>query len=746
MVNSKLLSEYLFNFLINYVILLQTQRYTLLCYKQNSYIRKFYSCKMKLTFSKRQWRNYYQINKILLFLITLIILLFLFPKEGKFKYEFQRGKPWQNDDLIAPFDFAVLKTDAELQRERRTALAEAYLFFRFDSVTAQDAKTDFVVKFDKTFAEKYKGLTYDKKLRDNYLNTGIAILDSIYKKGIIETVPQIEHQGADFKIAVLKENFADIVSLKDLYTVGTANEYILRLLGVKTDLDPKFLLPVIQSAISLNVIYDEAMTAMQRDQLLNNVSATRGMVQKEERIVAKGDLINEVKFQQLKSLKHEFESKSGHAYNYKLITLGRIILIAMALMVFALFMYTFRHDIYAENRNIVLLLILVTIMVSFTTVVMNINAAYIMAVPICLVPIIVRTFYDTRLALFVHIITIILLGFLVPNSFEFLFMQLITGIITIISVVHLRRRSQFFFTSMMILFSYSIIYLGMTLMQDGNVEEIRIFNFVLFGISALLTLFSYPLIYLFERLFGMVTDVSLIELSDTNSRLLRDLAIKAPGTFQHSLIVANIAEEAAHAIHANPLLARTGALYHDIGKMDMPLYYIENQAIGINPHDELSSEESAKIITGHVIRGIEKARLYKLPEAIIDFIRTHHGTRYTQYFYQKHMQENMQVSNDDSAFRYHGPTPFTKETSILMMADSIEAATRAMQNKDEQHVDELVERLIDNQMDAKQFKNSLLTLKDITTIKKIIKNKLLSIYHIRIEYPVSNESYTGNSE
>lgn len=278
----------------------------------------------------------------------------------------------------------------------------------------------------------------------------------------------------------------------------------------------------------------------------------------------------------------------------------------------------------------------------------------------------------------------------------------------------------------------------MTLMQEGSIEQISRTNFMMFGISALLTLFSYPLIYLFEKIFGMITDVSLIELSDTNSKLLRELAIVSPGTFQHSLIVSNIAEEAARAIGANSLLARTGALYHDIGKMDMPMYYIENQSGGINPHDDLSYEESARIITDHVIRGIEKARLHKLPEAVIDFIRTHHGTRYTQYFFNKYKEESGGATFDESPFRYRGPVPHSKETSILMMADSIEAASRSLKAPTEREVSDLVEKLIDNQMENKQFRNSSLTLKDISTIKKIIKKKLLSIYHIRIEYPAAH--------
>ena len=686
---------------------------------------------MKLIITKRQLRNYYQINKILLFLLTLVILLALFPREGKFKYEFQRGKPWQHDDLIAPFDFAILKQQAELKQERINALSEAYLFFRVDKEKIEYAKSDFLSKLD--VEGKDKITTQQKEL---LVKTGFSLLDSIYKRGIVEMIPEIEKKSPDFKIAIVADNVAKIVPINNLFTISNANTYILLNLPLFQGVDTKFVLPLLQANIMHNVIFDEDLTNVQRDQSLANISTTRGMVQKGERIIAKGELVNEAKFQQLESLRLEFESKSGSGYNFKMILLGRLILISMALLVFGLFMYTFRHDIYTENRNIVLLLLLVTLMVSFTTIVMKMNVLYIMAVPICLVPIIVRTFYDTRLALFVHIITIIILGFLVPNSFEFLFMQLITGIITIISIVHLNHRSQFFFTSLMILVSYSIIYVGMTLMQEGSIDQLSRFNFVMFGISALLTLFSYPLIYLFEKIFGMVTDVSLIELSDTNSKLLRELAIKSPGTFQHSLIVSNIAEEAARAINANPLLARTGALYHDIGKMDMPMYYIENQSGGINPHDDLSYEESARIITGHVIRGIEKARLYKLPETIIDFIRTHHGTRYTQYFFNKFKQEAGDVPFDETPFRYRGPIPFSKETSILMMADSIEAASRSLKAPTELEVSELVERLIDNQMGNRQFSNSLLTLKDISTIKKIIKKKLLSIYHIRIEYPV----------
>ncbi len=324
---------------------------------------------------------------------------------------------------------------------------------------------------------------------------------------------------------------------------------------------------------------------------------------------------------------------------------------------------------------------------------------------------------------------------MVPNGFEFLFQQLIAGIIAIISVAELRKRSQFFLTALSIFITYAVVYLGMLLIQDGSLVNIQPERFLLYGGSAMFTLFSYPLIFLFEKLFGQVTDVTLMELSDTNSPLLRKLSLHAPGTFQHSMQVANIAESAIYEIGGNTLLIRAGALYHDIGKMDMPMYFIENQTTGINPHDELGYEESARIIIGHVTKGIEMAKKYKLPEILIDFIRTHHGTRVAEYFYNRQRIEFPEKEADDKDFRYPGPLPYSKETSVLMMADSVEAASRSLGHHTIESIDTLVESIIDRQIEKQQFINAELTLKDITKIKKILKKKLMSIYHVRIAYP-----------
>jgi cyclic-di-AMP phosphodiesterase PgpH len=690
------------------------------------------SMRLKLSFLRN---HYYTVNKVILFLAVLVILVSLFPREGKFKYEFQKGSPWLHEDLIAPFDFAILKPAVELTEERSQALNDLHPYFRMDqSITAVQSKK-LGAMFDSAWAKSIDYRNSSETERKKIREITFALFDSVFSRGIVELIPEIENKPPSFKVVVVSGNEAQIEELHSLFTIGSADKYVRTKLMKIPGIDPGFVIQLLENVIEQNVFYDAVTTRSERDEALYNISLTRGMVQKGERIISRGELVSNEKFQNIESLRHEYESQLGISSKYYLILMGQIILISISLLVFVLFMIAFRHDIFNETKNSVLILLLITIMVFVTSVIIKFDVSYLYVVPLCLVPIIVRTFYDTRLALFVHIITIIIIGFLVPNSFEFLFLQLITGIITIITVVNLQKRSQFFFTSFMIFVTYSVIYIGMTLIQEASFSALNRQVFVLFGGSALLTLFSYPLIFVFEKIFGQVTDVSLMELSDTNSKLLREMALKAPGTFQHSLQVANIAEEAAHVVGANVLLIRTGALYHDIGKMEMAQYFIENQSTGINPHDELTNEESAKIIINHVRLGVEKARKFKLPESIIDFIRTHHGTRYTGYFYQMQLKEFPGEPCDESSFRYRGPIPYSKETSILMMADSVEAASRSIKQPDEDKIHKLVESIIEKQIENGQFLNSELTLKDITRIKKILKKALMNIYHVRMEYP-----------
>ena len=398
-----------------------------------------------------------------------------------------------------------------------------------------------------------------------------------------------------------------------------------------------------------------------------------------------------------------------------------------------LFLKNYRLEIYNNNTKVTFILFNIIVMIFLTTLIVKYDAKLVYITPLCILPLVLKTFFDARLGLFVHVLTILLLGFIVPNSFEFLFLQTIAGMVTILTVSELYKRANLFISVGQITFIYVLGYFAFFIIQEGNIELIQWDYFGYFVLCGLLTLFSFPLIYIYEKMFGLVSDVSLLELSDTNSKLLKELSNKAPGTFHHSLNVANLAEAAANEIGANAMLTRVGALYHDIGKMVNPTYFTENQMSSINSHDELDPKESAKIIIDHVIIGIEIAKKNKLPDRIIDFIRTHHGTRLVHYFYSKENEKLGTVSKED--FSYPGPTPFSKETAILMMADSVEAASKSLKEPTSSMLDEFVEKIIDGQLNQGQFLNANITLKEIQRIKKVLKKKLNNMYHLRIEYP-----------
>jgi cyclic-di-AMP phosphodiesterase PgpH len=682
-------------------------------------------------------RNHYSdIYKGFLLIAMIVLLVMIFPKEGKFKYEFQKSKPWMHEVLIAPFDFAILKSPEKLEIERKAIRDNIKLYFDFDNNISTEKRQELIINFNNKWNEKYADTPEFQFLKQKNEQLCLSIFDSVMNVGIIKFTPEIENKSGDFGIIVLKDQLADDRELNELLTIQTAYNFINSTLNFSQGVDKVLLLSALENSLKQNIVFNNVITESEIANGLNNISLAHGMIQEGERIISKGELITPEKFQVLESLKIMYESRLGSSTKYYAILSGQIILITIIVVVLFAFLLFFIRDVFNENRKILLVLIQIIIMVFGTSLVVKYQIDYLYVVPICIVPIILRAFFDTRVALFVHIITIILIGFLVPNSFEFVYLQLIAGVVTIFSIVDLQRRSQFFLTSLAIFITYILIYLGLTLIQEGSLADIKLLYFALFAGSALLSLFSYPLIFIFEKVFGLITDVTLMELSNTNTKLLRELSMKAPGTFHHSLQVSNLAEEAIYEIGGNNLLVRTGALFHDIGKMDNPLYFVENQTTGINPHDELTYEESARIIIGHVIKGIEKAKKNKLPEQIIDFIRTHHGTRKAQYFYALEKRNAVEGEIiDESIFTYHGPIPFSKETSVLMMADSVEAASRSLKNHDEEKINDLVDKIIDSQLYAGQFANSDITIKEIEKIKKIFKKMLLNIYHVRMEYP-----------
>ncbi len=681
-------------------------------------------------------RNHYsQIYKGFLLLVSLVVIVSFFPKEATYKYEFAKGRPWMHDDLIAPFDFAILKPSEEVAAEKAAMLANKVLYFDFNIDLAEQKRNEFIEDFDLLWIAKYGNDPNLGNFKQHTLSRGLKILSTILTRGVLQPVPETENKPPDYEITLITKNTAEKVKLSELYTIHSAYEDINSLLIKLDNVDKDILKQLLEDSILQNVFFNENVTKIEQQKQLDQISLTYGMVQNGERIISKGEVITKSKFQILESMRADYEDKSGTQTNYLLILAGQVLLVSISLTVLIFFLHFFRKDILADNKKVLLILLIITMMVFVTSLALKFGFQYIYLVPLCLSPMIIRVFFDTRLALYVYIITIINIGFLVPNSFQFVFMQLISGIITIFTIVNLQKRSQFIFSAFIIFLSYSAIYTGLTLIQEGNITGIKPLNYAMFGGSALLLLFAYPVIFILEKIFGLVTDVTMMELSDTNSPLLRELSMKAPGTFQHSLQVANLSEECIFAIGGDALLTRTGALYHDIGKMDQPMFFIENQVTGVNPHDEVTFEESASIIIGHVIKGVEKARKNKLPEQIIDFIRTHHGTRKVEYFFVMEKKENPDEIVDEKRFTYPGPIPFSKETSVVMMADSVEAASRSLKIIDEQTINDLVENIISKQVETGQFINSNITLRDISQTKKILKKKLMNIYHIRIEYP-----------
>ncbi|NOZ45680.1 MAG: HDIG domain-containing protein [Chlorobi bacterium] len=693
--------------------------------------------------------------RTLLFILTAIIIVYFFPTEGKFRYEFQKGKPWMHADLIAPFDFAIRKTEPEIKAEKDSILKQYKPYFKIDDQVSINQLNQLNLDFSDKWAnyiksnarnkgkENIKIANADYRKNINFLFAK-NLLEFIYKKGVIELPDELKLDEKQNPIIVkINNNVANEVELSGVFSQKTAYQYILQKIDESRyditggdKLDYGFLKAMkIDNYIYPNLFYYEETSLKAQQRLLENISTTRGMIQKGERIISKGDVVNYEKFRILTSLKQEFETTLGTTANYYWILTGQLLFVAVSILVLFLFLYNFRREILQDSLKTTFIIVLFLITILAAILGLKINTLSLYLIPFAILPIIIRTFYDARLALFIHMVAILIIGFLAPNGFEFVFIQFITGIVAIFTLINIHRRGQLFLAAGLVFLSYVAVYFGMAIMHEGDIYKIEYTKFALFAGNSLLLLSSYPMIWLFEKLFGFLSDVTLMELSDTNQPLLRELAEKAPGTFQHCMQVAGLAEEATRKIGGNPMLIRTGALYHDIGKMHNPEYFIENQGHGKNPHDAIEFDESAKIIIGHVEKGIEKAKRKNLPAPIIDFIRTHHGTTKVQFFYRSFINKFPEKDVDIEKFTYPGPTPFSKETAVLMMADSVEAASRSLKELTEENLDNLVDKIIEYQIRENQMAEADLTFKDVSDVKRIFKAKLKNIYHARIEYP-----------
>ena len=654
------------------------------------------------------------LTKLLLMLVTSALIPLMFPSSGHGNhYDYAQGSIWRNDDLVAPFDFPVQRTPAEIEQQTNKAKAELTLYYHIDP-SAHNRATEQL----SLLAQNHKELNL-RALRKT--------IDSIYSIGYIETpsdIPDFEHHT----LILLDGNIGSEHTVADYINTIDITNRLLR-----------------DSILVPNIIYDANRTQLELDSRISQLTTSAGVVKQGQRIVAKGETVSAETARIIASLERENDNLFLQNYHPLGRYAGQLMLCIIAFIALYMFLKNTRHPILDDNRRVTFVMVLVLFMSALTALVSNQSPDLVLIVPLCIVPIMMRVFFDMRVALYVHVTTIIILANMVPNPFEFIFYQLIAGMMSIVAVRNFENRSKFFLVSGVIFLSYALIYTFGVLSQESTLNGITAGRYLVFFFNALLTLLSYPLIYLFERAFGLTTNLTLMELSSTNNPALRELSRNAPGTFQHAMQVANISEDLINEIGGNALLAKVGALYHDIGKVESPLYFTENQNGGFNPHDELDYRESASIIIQHVRSGLELAKKYHLPPSVQDFIRTHHGTTVTGYFYAKQVNEHPDEPLNIADFQYPGPTPYSRETAVVMIVDSVEAACKSLKDHDSQSINQLVDRIVDSKISQNQLENCNLTFGDITRIRKMLKTKMLSIYHARISYPVvntpSNESH-----
>ncbi len=647
--------------------------------------------------------------KGIVFGFCVIFCVYLLPKQNTSQAtQIHVGDTWWNADLISPFDFLIKKSSRELLLEKNKSKQH-------------------MAYYKKIAVNNNALLSEISSLPDEQKDFILLALDSIYKVGVTFSHAPVSFQ--DSIVYVVDGNEVSLIEKHNLFNKEKIKQFLSQ--GLKNEAVTSNIL----SRIKPNVIFDDLLS----DDISNTESQQvpyiyKSKIEKGDVLVHKNDVITEEQYNILNSYNTELVEQEADVFRFSIIA-GQFLACVLILGIMMLFLAFFRKPIFSQNSQVTFIFLIIILIVLVTSIVARYNIHYVYAVPFCLVPILIRVFFDSRTSLFNFLNIILLCAFFTPDKFEFVFVQLIAGIGTIFSVADMGKRSKLFVSALLTFVFYVLSFSAYHLVNNTSQAIGDIQNYIPFLISSICVLFSFPLIYLFEKLFGFTSDFTLLELCDLNSPLLRQLSQKIPGTFQHSLQVANLAEEACYKIGGNPLLVRTGAMYHDIGKMSNPRFFTENQVGEVSPHEDLSAEESAQIIIGHVIKGVEIAKEHNLPETVIDFIRTHHGTTTTRYFLHNYKKAHEGEIINEDLFRYPGPIPFSKETAILMMADGVEASSRSLKKYDAIAIDDLVDKIINHQINENQFMNADITFRDINQIKKIFKKRLMNIYHVRIEYP-----------
>ncbi len=665
------------------------------------------------------------IPAVIYFVATALLIAYFFPREGKFRYQFYEGKPWRYGLLTAPSDFPIYKTDQEVEAEKDSVLRSFEPYFRLDPSIQKQKIEELRTNYNRSLRHK---------ITPAYLQYVENILGDLYEKGIISTqeLDKLKETG-ETRVNLLENAISRPYYISDFFTVRTAYEFIIN--NCPASLDPTVLQSCdINNYISENVSYASEMSEKVKEDMLQGVSLASGMVQAGERIVDRGEIVDHHTYNVLRSLKIIHETKTGGTQAQSIILAGQFVLVFGLMACFWLYLWSFRIKIYHNRRNVLFLILCILVSCILSELCVNYALFNVYILPFAIVPIVVRTFFDSRTALFIHLIIVLICSLMVPFPHEFLILQIIAGMVVTFSLKDLSERSQLIRCAFFIFLSYVICYLSLTLFQEANFNKINWMMMLYFGINFILLMFAYVLVYMLEKTFGYVSTITLVELSNINNPILKKLSETCPGTFQHSLQVSILAAEAANRIGANAQLVRTGALYHDIGKMSNPAFFTENQS-SVNPHDQLSFDQSAQIIISHVTEGVKMAEKAMLPKAVVNFIRTHHGRGKAKYFYNSYKNQYPDKPINEELFTYPGPNPFSKETAVLMMADSVEAASRSLKEHTEESITLLVNKIIDGQIADGLLKNAPLTFKDIETVKGVFIEKLKTMFHTRVSYP-----------
>ncbi len=682
---------------------------------------------MKTLNEKRPFSYKDLLYKTLIFITTVSIIVYFLPKEGKFNYdEFEINTPWKYGLLQASFDFPIYKNEQQVQKEQDSILATYQPYFHLDKEVGKNM-------------QKRLKEDYNKNLRNvlpvaNYIRYIERSLEDIYNHGIIsaEDITLINQDSVE-RIQLIDKNIGVEKNVEELYTIKEAYEHLL---DVDTAYYDKRILQLcnLNNYLTPNLIYDKEKSESSKKDLLSKISWSNGYVLNGQKIVDRGEIINEQTYNILLSLRKEWEDRSKSTKETRMTILGQVLFVSIFVLFFIIYLELFRKKYYERKGTLTLLFALVVIFPVILSIMVAQNIGSVYIVPFAMIPIIVGIFLDSRTAFVAHIIIILLCSITLRYPYEFIVLQMSAGMAAIYSLRELSQRSQLFRTAVIVFACYALLYFAFALIQDDDLTKLNTRMYIYFGINGILLLFAYPLLFILEKTFGFTSNVTLVELSNINNSLLREMSEIAPGTFQHSLQMANLAAEAANKIGANSQLVRTGALYHDIGKTLNPAFFTENQS-GINPHKSLSYEQSAQVIINHITDGIKLAEKHNLPKVIKDFIRTHHGAGVAKYFYISYKNEHPDEEVDISVFSYPGPNPFTKEQAILMMADAVEAASRSLPEYTEESINGLVEKIVDGQVSDGYFKECPITFKDIALVKALFKEKLKTVYHTRITYP-----------